>query len=373
MNPIDQRREFLFRSIDEATRQHQLWVDSDAPYLTAELETAFDNAAADLTTGDIPATCREMCQLATTFAAQWQSWKESATADSRLKFGDVSSPLSPGNAFWKAWEELVNSRIEATPAPPVRLESVKLLREQKVSDNQICEIYGWKNADGRYETWKVQEELDHPGTHVNADYISPAQREFNETKTKQKKRVRDTTTKTAAKVQAINAPPPESLTDLIRQGVSLRQAAEILHRPIADLVAECEAAELTYKFDYESPANARAPQEPEIHEAEVRRLDAIQKNAARAAKSETESPEPVEDPFAPVVVSGGKQTIDPADDDGDLITETDDPDADLETQILDYHRQGLRPGEISAALDGAVKWQSVASIIRKAEAEGATT
>jgi len=68
-------------------------------------------------------------------------------------------------------DPLVELRIQAAPAPRKRVEPVSLLRDQKVSDAQICEIYNWKTSDGIPEIWKVQEEIDRPGTHTGQDFI----------------------------------------------------------------------------------------------------------------------------------------------------------------------------------------------------------
>lgn len=164
-------------------------------------------------------------------AAEYRKFLNRASQD------DPFLPPSGTQAFWNAYEWLVKAHETfRLPNPP----SVKELRDnQKVSDSQICLIYGWVNEEGFTDVEKVFEEYAKPGTHTGKNWIHPS------VVRRQKLDAESWAQRGASRVPAFggqvqqqpgSAPP--SLDEMVKQGCPAGQIA-MVHK-----ISEADAAEL---------------------------------------------------------------------------------------------------------------------------------
>ena len=88
-------------------------------------------------------------------APAWDRWRAIA---------DVNHP-APGPDFWAFVNKLRLARKDTIKTRTRRLESVKELKSLStpVGDEQICKMYGWIDAEGQPEYWKIAEEIEKPG------------------------------------------------------------------------------------------------------------------------------------------------------------------------------------------------------------------
>jgi hypothetical protein len=133
--------------------------------------------------------------------------------------------MPPGGSpeMWSAWREVVG----ATADKPVRrLEPIKQLLLEKVSERQIALMYGWRQSDGSPDIEKVREEKEKPGTHYDPKtWVHPQDAaDAADVAARWKQRQ----TRSDAEVAAQPQPAPESLDDLIRQDVPSKQIARML-------------------------------------------------------------------------------------------------------------------------------------------------
>lgn len=321
MNDIA-RRETLLGLVSAAIAEHDRWASrSDLSYVTAGVDEAMSDLVDGFAEGTIPGDCREMGELVAVFGREWHAWQ--AEVDRR-----GSATIPPGESAWKAWEQVAVCYQGVVEPPRQPLESIKTLREQKVADRQICEIYGWMDARGCPEAWKVEEELAEPGKHT-ANWVDPVTQRRREAAERQRglaervKRLRE------RKVAAMGAVCPESLEDLVRQGIALVQVAEMLRLTEEQVLAQCEAQNLP-----------RPPLGPSLH--------------AKRGAFEPDLPEPMARQFAAHEAEGARRR---QEDGGLTATGAADTEGDrqpsIEERIVQYHEQGFAPADIAAELSGA--------------------
>jgi hypothetical protein len=81
---------------------------------------------------------------------------------------------APGRAFSAAIHELATGLAKPTPPALRPLESIAMLDKQLVNHQQIARIYGFLDAEGQPEAWRIEEELKEPGKHINsATWVDP--------------------------------------------------------------------------------------------------------------------------------------------------------------------------------------------------------
>jgi hypothetical protein len=198
-------------------------------------------------------------------------------------------------SWWQPWLELLEERDRLYEGSRKVLESIKSLAEtQKVSPLQICRIYGWIDASGRPETWKVEEELAEPGKHT-AGHVCEGERarQYKIMKASQEREALKA--KLLGRLQRMQARSPETLPELLRQGVSGRQICAILGVSPAELERQCgDLGMEAPAFEYRDIRSQRAAMEPAIKVEAERELDAWTGGAVVAEKDIVEDNAPMD-------------------------------------------------------------------------------
>lgn len=201
--------------------------------LSEELVELFDELFTSASVSNVEDSAKAIVLALDDFEDQQNEWAEACQIDP--EFTDPSG----NREMWAAWDEVLEQlRIALTPLP--QPEPIKTLKIEKVGDRQICDIYGWLDSHGNPELHKVREETEKPGTHYDpATWVHPsAKRRMAETSRRWSKRNRATKEDYAPRA-SIEA--PESLEDLIRQGVPSKQIAMMKRVAVEDVRAVAEA------------------------------------------------------------------------------------------------------------------------------------
>jgi len=327
------RREVLTGLISIAIAEHDQWAaDPDHVYITARVDEAMSELIGVFEEGSIPGDCRELAKTVEAFGSEWVDWQ--AEVDRR-----GSAVIPPPESTWKAWEAVVDCYRGVVDPPRRPLESVATLRAQVVPDWQICEIYGWKDSRGNPETRKVEEELASPGKHTTG-CVDPVTRKRQEAAERQKALAERVKRLRLQKVARMSSEAPESLAELIQQGVPLHQIAEMLRMSEEQILAECEAQKLPAPPSNPNVQAIVGQHEPEMSEPMARQFDAQESERDR------------------------QQTVQPAD------PPAVDSDLPLEQQIIQYHQHGFAAADIADALttdDQKVSRQKVQAIVKRYE------
>lgn len=365
------RRKFLLDVVSNFFAARRAWVETGPDHITRQLEEATNDLIDAWGEGDVPGELRRLERVvANELRPAWEEFTDRAN-----RTGDTRE--LPGQAFWAAVGSLERIEREARPQPRQIIETIAELTAQKVSDNQICEIYGWKDDEGRPELWKLREERQNPGTHT-ADWISPAERRRREQEAKEeqiRERIRQ---REGQKLHRLTAPCKESLEELIEQGLSARQIAQMRRCTIEEVFAAADEAGLDRPpLEYESLNAQRGPMDPELSEEAARVYEPAPRRRSRPRKP---LPQPVEEDAGE---EAGEAFDDAETEDYDGLTAgdyADEPAADaaagepiagaltIEQEILEYHRAGLEPRDIAANVkEGgkSVGLRKVNAIIRR--------
>lgn len=338
---MSERKQFLFLVVDRFLTVHEAWAqDQEIHWITDEYEQACDNMIELFAHGDLPGECR---QLAAQVAALGREW--SAFRDRVLATGD--SKALPGQSFGKVVSLLSEARQAAKPRNIPSLESIKDLKEQKVSDAQICVIYEWVDDNGP-QLWKLREELAEPGKHTK-DYIPPSHQRRLNRPLREKEIIEATARAFDTKLnRAKAAVAPESIETLIGQGLSASQIAGMKDCSVGDVFAEADRLGLerpATSYDLKGAAHDRKPSE-----SEQRVLDQLGKGPRTA-------------PPAP---AGGQ---DDDEDAGDGVEGA----MSLEDEVIQYHLAGGKSAAEIAALVTSegfeVSRQKVQAIIQRYQAD----
>ena len=340
MSDDNSRREFLLSLIHAAISEHDRWAsDPDHVYVTAGVDGAMIDLIDGFSEGSVPSDCRQLQQLVAAFGDHWHAWQ--AESDRR-----GSSTVPPSDSCWKSWEALV--AIYRGVTEPVRrpIESVATLRSQQVPDRQICEIYGWMDARGCPEVWRVEEEMATPGKHTTG-WVDPVTRHRQEAAERQRTLTERVQQLRERKVARMSATPPESLADLIHQQVPVHQIAEMLRISQAEVISLCDAQNLPRPPGDVSIQSTRGQYDAELSEPAARQFDAQHAEGERVraadARASMTAPSPI-------------------DADGNVLT--------LEQQIIQYHEQGFELADIARDLTTdteKVTARKVAAVIKRYE------
>lgn len=327
---IDQeRREHLLLVVDNVIDVHTIWVESDTPHLTEELETAVDELVEVFEDGTIPGDCRDLTHRVAELSEHWHAWKAKVAAS-----GGIATV--PGDAFWAALEHVEDARRKAEPKPPIVLESIKELTDQKVPDRQICLIYGWIDGAGHPLLHKLHEERAKPGTHTGEGFLPPAEKSRRQKEARKQAVIDRIREKRRTKVESITTPAPEPIEDLVAQGVSAEQISRLKHMTIAQVMAACDELGVERPEEsYGSLESYRAPYEKDLLDEAITTLEAGQKAVAERKSAESSPPSGPEAESLPSL---------------DEAVEATSGAMTLEQEIIFYHQQEMAPADIAVAV-----------------------
>lgn len=281
-----QRRESILQSVDAMISAYEHWRDDDgSPDVpTEKLERAIESAIYTCGRGDIPADCRRLVASMGTLAQRWDEYKN----------GERDAMDRPRGVFWDAFSGVVKSRKGATVQPARSYETVRMLRDQKVSDAQIAVIYKGLFHDeyGRVRVDLIDREAKEPGSVVPKDWIHP-----------------DELARVAAETAALDGQiatlqqlsggiilEKASVEEMLREGAFPAQIANVKGIPLDDVLTIARQAGITPN-EYVDPRTQRAPHEKPISpqdELTARGLDTSfrivpDETAARASDDELEN------------------------------------------------------------------------------------
>jgi hypothetical protein len=160
---------------------------------------------------------------------------------------DATDPHG-GNSLWAAYGVMLKGK---TPPRPHKIEPIAQLLAERVDRQQIAKIYGWRHPDGSPNLDKLQEEINEPGKHYDpATFVHPKDKKFWEG-VEEKWFARVAAFEAGEDGQSRKVKPkkeaPESLDDLIIQGINAKQIAKMKHVDIDEVHAR--AAELGVALD----------------------------------------------------------------------------------------------------------------------------
>jgi len=261
---LQERRTHLMLVLDELRRRHAEWVQSDAIAITEELQQSIEEVGQVFDTGDIPGDCRELQAQVAQMGSEWEKFRER-----RDLSGDLT--LLPGDNFWHALEVALEIRQKCDETEPVPIESLATLEKQGVPPRQICLIYGWILPDGRPDYKKLREEQENPGTHINEDFISPAEAERRKAQRETDEAIARIKAARAEKIETAQSIAPEPIEELIMTGVSAKQIATMKRCGVDEVWAAADAAGLERPpLDYDPIQTERGTHARDLTEEEER-------------------------------------------------------------------------------------------------------
>lgn len=325
-------RFFVLSAVNEIVQLTAKWEAADGPNVNwrggvrkcvpDKLATVWTKLFDEVATMDAESDAKPIVLAIDEFQDHVESWGESCTIDP-----DNTDPR--GNvAMWSAWAAVVEaSKIVPPPAP----EAIQTLEKNGVSDRQIAIIYGWKDASGEWNVNMVREERENPGTHYDpSTWVHPSLiRRRLEIETQWESRSDRVDQQVAS--QYVQRSAPETIEELIRQGVGSKQIAKMKNVDVESV--KSLAADLRLPLDGQFVRRAT----PEA-KLEQMRTDEANRDAELAEAMNVES--------------------------------------ELLEAVLVRHLAGKKPGEIAAELQTAgypdLTYQRVGKLIAEAEANVGT-
>jgi len=274
-----QRAKILKQVVDELIASWNEWLESEDRGIPAEsdLWKLVEDTLDLFATGMIPGECRRLQDLVDALTDPWLTYVD------RVERFDIEDP--PDKAFGIAMRDLEQYRTASRQPPPGPLPSIRdLLYRQKVSEKQVCEMYGepfyyceldsgGNLLSSEYHRERLQEELQHPGRHTGpgTGWMHPEARR----RLKLAKKSTDAESRLMQRlISKQRKVAPESIEELIRGGVTMRQLCEMKGVTPDQVKAYCQHNGLAVPAaNYEPIEHAHAPQEPELDEDQQRRLD----------------------------------------------------------------------------------------------------
>jgi hypothetical protein len=173
---VDRTTEIL-GTVDRLASEWDKWADDPMTPAIEEdspLEDAIQVCVQTCDSGDVPSQCRELVDAVSRFALEHDKYRD----------GDFDpQTMSPWRKHAVAYSGILRARAGAAGPQKTIVESVRLLRDQKVSDRQIAVIYG-SRAPGKWVgpffgpneqvlSHLISQEAENPGSVITADFIHP--------------------------------------------------------------------------------------------------------------------------------------------------------------------------------------------------------
>jgi hypothetical protein len=357
----------------------QKWAtNADLKFITRSFEDAVEDCVLLFEEGTIPGDLRRLTGLVSELKTHWEAWKKRASVNPQRN-------QHPGANFWAVLEAMSTQRQVMKRPPPKRLEPVaKLKALPGMTDMQICRMYGFFDANGAPELFKVDEEEKEAGKHSYniPGWLPPHERKRVEAERAQAATVDRVKEQRMAKIRQLTRPPAkESIEELLALQVSGKQICQMKQIEREDLELWCLEHKLkmpgwdapsgnqilgdfdtdVMKADAARPAEM--PVEPPAVFADPNRREVDPDAPASVIKAAVEE-ETAEEPAG--VLAGKVEP--PA-----LKAEADVPTAaagemSIEAQIVVYHQGGLSAQQIAtdmARIDPTCDVKKVRAVIRQ--------
>lgn len=245
-------------AVDAFLAAHTDWETSGEETLPEDYEDAVNAMLFTvLGSGDMP---QSHLRLVAAVADLQTSFEKALIADAT---GDT-----PPDEFWRAIDRLRDRRRNIlTPLQPRQTESVRELRRQGVSDNQIAlHIYGYAgtgpfiNEFGQVDHKKLTQEAEQPGSVIPEDWVHPEERQRID---RELSEARGIIAKVATRPSSYQPeqvqPGPESIEDLLRQNVHVDQITRIKLVSLNEVLDEAERLNLAYSYSPGYTGERRRP------------------------------------------------------------------------------------------------------------------
>lgn len=345
------------RLLDVAERfieVHSAWSDDqNAKKITEDYEEALLDMVATFASGDMPAAVRPLDAAVSALSDEWIAFAGDPVTE-RAGYVTQANP-HPKSTFWAAVARVREALKGATFTQPVILESIPQLVAQKCTNLQICEIYAHEGKGpfmvrGVPRPDLVQREIETPGSVLPPGFVHPResarqeQEAASEARREQRRLSRE----------AARPPCPESIEDLLRQGLTVAQCCATAEVTAAEVLAEAARLGIT-PADPVNLTAMRAPGEPQISEEDDRALDYQSGKLQRVAEPVDADEFPEVDQDEPLdfdTALTGDEIMEPA----ELTPEQ------KNARIIELGDQGIGAVEIARML--GLKTQSVAATLR---------
>ncbi len=227
----------LLAAVDSLLAIHADWADGDAP-MSEEFASAVDDTIEVFADGDLPADCRQVAAIVLGLEEPWEAYKIEAAAQDDPQF-------LPPQSFWDRIAKLRDARIRKDSERRFSLEKIPDLVAQKVSPAQICRMYGFVDDQGREQLWKLEEEIDRPGTHTNRSqgWLPPQERRHREKLAKSEEALQRLQQRMGVRINRakhLQAPCPEPWEELLQSGLSAEQIATMKRCGVDEVYATAD-------------------------------------------------------------------------------------------------------------------------------------
>lgn len=260
-------RELAVDTVKQCLKELRLWEASDAPnvrwrggtvqQISDALAQAIDQVCYLCGASDVEEAAKELILEIDRFQEQVHAWREAIEL--------APESVHPGGTteMWAALnvlERFMEPRRRRLPEP------IRDLMDAKVSDEQICKIYGFVKDDGSADAVMLAEEKAKPGTHYNPETWVP-RRELSRqqeiaTAWRRRSPIEHIPIGNAPVVEKVRQPAPETLDELIAQGVDAEQIAKMKHLDVEQVEA--------YAIKRGLPLEGRfRPAKPEDHDEQA--------------------------------------------------------------------------------------------------------
>lgn len=226
------------------------WGQSTQDYIADYLESAVERFLAVIQEPGLPSECHGTLAIASRLHAAWVAWKEEAERTQILH-------NLPEPEFWAAIADLPTALVTLAYPPPPQLEPLASLVEQlKTSPGgrgQICRMYGFFDEHGNPQPQWIDEELANPGSRTGPEsgWEHPIQKRRKAQFADDLADMEEILEVVAGKCERLEKHCPESIEQLVAQGVYLPQICRMKRMTVEQVLALCEERNL--------PAPAQSP------------------------------------------------------------------------------------------------------------------
>lgn len=230
MSEIQKRHDAMLHYVQEMLTEYAVWAEGTEE--TIVLEDPFDNALLAMFEvfehGDIPANLRPLTRRVEDLATDYREYRQQI-----LDTGRTSLPPASMGAYIKDITALLFD-VQQPDKPP--LETIADFDRQKVSDRQIAIAYGWFKENGQPDEPRVRKQrADNP----NLEVENPHNAALRERQKRDQEAIERAIAKQRHREEVASKPAPESVEELLEQGVGAKQIADMKKMTVGELERYC--------------------------------------------------------------------------------------------------------------------------------------
>ena len=258
------RAKQLDTALDVACRELEAWLEDDSSghgvMPSSRLWLAMQALVGAFRDGDMPVSHREIDRSVYNIAIMWNRFAEQQAVQ-------LDADAAPERSFFTAMQQLFAQRDSLRPVKYSPMPGLNhLINNERIKNlGHLASILDWRDSRGELDTARVSDEIRKGSKSKYWESApDPRNKKLEESRDDWRQSLERLSESTEKKLNRSSPSAPESLAELVSQGVSLSQIANILDLDVSEVEQQCRENQLPIPgmaYDHENSPAAQVMEE----------------------------------------------------------------------------------------------------------------